>query len=110
VSRVTVVGAGTAGPGSTAHDRFIGGLGPADEAPYYALQVLPGCLGTKGGPRTDAHGRVLAIADGEPVPRLYAAGNAAASPLGLAYPGAGGTIGPALVFGARAGRAAAEDA
>ena len=98
------------GRGSTAYDRFIGGLGPVDEAPYYALRVLPGCLGTKGGPRTDAHGRVLSIAAGEPIPRLYAAGNAAASPLGLAYPGAGGTLGPALVFGARAGRAAAEDA
>ena len=98
------------GRGSTAYDRFIGGLGPVDDGPYYALRVLPGCLGTKGGPRTDAHGRVLSIAGGEPIPRLYAAGNAAASPLGLAYPGAGGTLGPALVFGARAGRAAAEDA
>ena len=47
------------GRGSTAYDRFVGGLGPVDEAPYYALRVLPGCLGTKGGPRTDAHGRVL---------------------------------------------------
>jgi succinate dehydrogenase/fumarate reductase flavoprotein subunit len=97
------------GRGSTPYDRFIGGLGPLDEAPYYALRVLPGCLGTKGGPRTDSHGRVLSVATGEPIPRLYAAGNAAASPFGLAYPGAGGTLGPALVFGLRAGRAAAED-
>ena len=46
---------------------------------------------------------------GEPLPGLYAVGNAAASPFGLAYPGAGATLGPALVFGFRAGRAAASD-
>jgi len=36
-----------------------------------------------------------------------AAGNAAANPFGHAYPGAGGTIGPALVFGWCAGETAA---
>ena len=83
--------------------------GRSEQAPYYAFKVLPGCLGTKGGPRTDAHGRVLSITDGDPIPGLYAAGNAAASPFGLAYPGAGGTLGPAVVFGLRAGDAAAGD-
>jgi 3-oxosteroid 1-dehydrogenase len=97
------------GRNSLPYDRFIGGLGPLAEPPFYAFRVLPGCLGTKGGPRTDADGRVLALADGEPIPRLYAAGNVAASPFGLAYPGAGGTLGPALVFGVRAGEAAAGD-
>ena len=71
--------------------------------------MLPGCLSTKGGPRTDADGRIRAIEDGAPIPGLYAAGNAAASAFGLAYPGAGGTLGPALVFGFRAGDAAAAD-
>jgi 3-oxosteroid 1-dehydrogenase len=97
------------GRGSYPYDRFIGDLGPLREPPYYAFQVLPGCLGTKGGPRTDDAGRVLSITDGRPIPGLYAAGNAAASPFGLAYPGAGGTIGPACVFGTRAGEAAAGD-
>jgi succinate dehydrogenase/fumarate reductase flavoprotein subunit len=101
------------GRGSYAYDRFVGDqrapdptLRPLGGGPYYAAPVLPGCLGTKGGPRTDGRGRVLAAAGG-PIPGLYAAGNAAASPFGLAYPGAGGTIGPALVFGYRAGEAAA---
>jgi succinate dehydrogenase/fumarate reductase flavoprotein subunit len=100
------------GRGAYAYDRFIGDrraadptLRPLGEGPYYAVRLLPGCLGTKGGPRTEAGGRVLA-ADGGPIPGLFAAGNAAASPFGLAYPGAGGTIGPALVFGYRAGEAA----
>ena len=41
------------------------------------------------------------------IPGLYAAGNAMAAPTGMVYGGAGGTLGPALVFGYRAGRAAA---
>jgi 3-oxosteroid 1-dehydrogenase len=98
------------GRGSYPYDRFIGGIGPLTEPPFYAVRILPGCLGTKGGPRTDAWGRVLSIESGEPLPGLYAAGNAAASAFGLCYPGAGGTIGPALVFGLRAGDAAAGDA
>jgi succinate dehydrogenase/fumarate reductase flavoprotein subunit len=97
------------GRGDYAYDRFVGELGPLGKGPYYALEILPGCLGTKGGPRTDTHGRVLSALDGSAIAGLYAAGNAAASPFGLAYPGAGGTIGPALVFGLRAGEAAATD-
>jgi hypothetical protein len=96
------------GRGSTAYDRFIGELAPLGDGPYYALELLPGCLGTKGGPRTDADGRVLSV-HGAPIDRLYAAGNVAASPYGFGYPGAGATLGPALVFGRRAGAAAAGD-
>jgi succinate dehydrogenase/fumarate reductase flavoprotein subunit len=42
--------------------------------------------------------------DGDVIPGLYAAGNAMASPLGMTYGGAGGTLGPAMVFGFLAGR------
>jgi hypothetical protein len=98
------------GRGSYPYDRFIGELGPLTDGPYHAVKVMPGCLSTKGGPRTDADGRVLAIDHrGGPIPGLYAAGNCAASAFGMAYPGAGGTLGPALVFGLRAGDAAAAD-
>ena len=34
-------------------------LGPIDEAPYYACEVLPGDIGTCGGLVTDEHARVL---------------------------------------------------
>jgi 3-oxosteroid 1-dehydrogenase len=101
------------GRGAYPHDRASGDaraanptLAVVDEPPFYACQLLPGCLGTRGGPRIDRHGQVQAISGG-PISGLFAAGNAAASIFGYAYPGAGGTIGPALVFGWRAGEAAA---
>ncbi|MCW2620354.1 MAG: fumarate reductase, partial [Modestobacter sp.] len=76
-------------------------------APYYAVRVYSGALGTKGGPRTDAEGRVLDV-DLEPIAGLYAAGNAmAVTAMGMTYGGAGGTLGPALVSGYVAGDAAA---
>lgn len=37
--------------------------------------------------------------DGSVLPGLYAAGNASSAVMGRTYPGPGGTIGPALVFG-----------
>ena len=103
------------GRGETEYDRALGdpqadhpNLRPLEEGPFFAVRVHAGTLGTKGGPRTDGDGRVRHI-DGGVIPGLYAAGNAAASFLGLAYPGAGGTLGPAITFGVLAGEAAASD-
>ncbi|MEU0794420.1 3-oxosteroid 1-dehydrogenase [Amycolatopsis sp. NPDC005961] len=73
-------------------------LGPLDKAPYYAVKIVPGDLGTKGGLRTDEHARVLRE-DGSVVPGLYAAGNVSAAVMGRTYAGPGATIGPAMVFG-----------
>ena len=51
--------------------------------------------------------RVLDL-DGAPIDGLYAAGNAmAASAMGMSYGGAGGTLGPAIVWGFLAGQYAA---
>jgi 3-oxosteroid 1-dehydrogenase len=73
-------------------------LGPLDKAPYYAVKIVPGDLGTKGGLRTDEHAQVLRE-DGSVVPGLYAAGNVSAAVMGRTYAGPGATIGPAMVFG-----------
>ena len=59
--------------------------------------------GPRAGPLTDTRARVLDV-DGDVIPGLYAAGNAMSSPLGMTYGGAGGTLGPAMVFGYLAGR------
>ncbi|MFS0736724.1 FAD-dependent oxidoreductase [Sphingomonas sp. 1P06PA] len=82
-------------------------LAPLGDGPYFAIEVKSGALGTKGGPQTDPHARVLDV-DGQVIPGLYCAGNAMASPMGMTYGGAGGTLGPAMVFGFIAGRDAAQ--
>jgi len=73
-------------------------LAPIQTPPYYGIVVYAGDLGTKGGLRTDAAARVLKES-GEPIPGLYAIGNCSASVMGRTYPGAGGTIAPAMTFG-----------
>jgi 3-oxosteroid 1-dehydrogenase len=93
------------GRGSSAYDRYYGdptlanpNVDAIDKAPYYAVRVEVGDLGTKGGLVTDEHGRVHRT-DGSVIEGLYATGNAAASVMGPEYAGPGATIGPAMVFG-----------
>ena len=73
-------------------------LGVLWEAPFYALRIVPGDLGTKGGIQTDERARALRP-DGSVIPGLYAAGNASVAVMGHSYAGAGSTIGPAMTFG-----------
>jgi 3-oxosteroid 1-dehydrogenase len=73
-------------------------LAPLNEAPYYAIEIYPGDIGTKGGLQTDAQARVLNT-DGQAIAGLYAIGNCSASVTGRYYPGAGATLGPAMTFG-----------
>jgi 3-oxosteroid 1-dehydrogenase len=94
------------GRGDSAYDRYYGdprcrpnpNLAPLAKAPYYAIKIVPGDLGTKGGLRTDERARVLRE-DGTPIAGLYAAGNVSAAVMGRSYAGAGATIGPAMTFG-----------
>jgi len=101
------------GRGDSYYDRFHGdpaaphpNLGTIEEPPFYALEVHPGCVGTKGGPLTDTSAQVLDVT-GAPIAGLFAAGNVAASPSGPAYFGGGCSIGMAVTWGYLAGVAAA---
>lgn len=73
-------------------------LGPIDKAPFYAVRIDLGDLGSKGGLKADAKGRVLDGSD-TPIVGLYAVGNASGCVFGDCYPGGGGTLAPAITFG-----------
>ncbi|WP_240334407.1 FAD-dependent oxidoreductase [Sphingobium estronivorans] len=99
------------GRGGNGYDRLFGdprvtpnpNLAPLLKAPFYAMPINPGDLGTNGGLSVDEHARVLDTA-GYPIEGLYAIGNCAASVMGRSYPGAGATLGQAMTFGYVAAR------
>jgi 3-oxosteroid 1-dehydrogenase len=94
------------GRGGTEQDRHLGDpsvlpnpcLAPLEKAPFFAVRIRPGALGTAGGLKTDLDGRVVTPA-GEPIPGLYAAGNCSATVFRDAYPGGGATLGSAVTRG-----------
>jgi succinate dehydrogenase/fumarate reductase flavoprotein subunit len=94
------------GKGSKAYNRYQGDaavqpnpcVAPLENAPYYAIKLVIGDIGTFAGLVTDASTQVL-NSEGKPIKGLYAIGNDAASIMGGNYPGAGITLGPALTFG-----------
>ncbi|MFE4544455.1 FAD-dependent oxidoreductase [Arthrobacter sp. NPDC056727] len=89
--------------GATPQDRFLGDaantpnpcLAPLSSAPYYAVRISAGVLGTSGGLDTDFSGRVL-DRHRQPIPGLYAAGNVSAGVFRNNYPGGGATLGSAI--------------
>jgi len=92
--------------GGNSFDRFYSdpsvtpnpNLATISQGPFYAVRLDAGDIGTKGGLLTDEHARVLDQQD-QPVAGLYCIGNNSASAMGASYPGAGGTLGPAMTFG-----------
>ena len=102
--------------GARAYDRWLGDhlhkpsetLGSVAEAPFYAVPVLPGDVGTYGGVVTDTNARVLRE-DGSVIPGLYATGVSTASVMGTSYPGAGASVGPSFLWGYVAAKSAAAE-
>ena len=94
------------GRGSTSFNRYLADpehhpnpcVAPVVKAPFYALKVVMGDLGTFDGLRTTVEGQVV-TEDNWPIPGLYAVGNDRASIMGGNYPGAGITHGPNMTFG-----------
>ena len=94
--------------GETAWERYkaglnegetVGGaLGSIEVPSFYAMSFNRSILGTKGGARTDASGRVLR-GDGSVIAGLYSAGLVMANPIGTRAVGPGTTIGPCLTWG-----------
>ncbi|MEI4507422.1 FAD-binding protein [Sphingopyxis sp. CCNWLW253] len=81
-------------------------LGKIDKPPFYAMELVPGDVGTSGGMVTDEHAQVLR-GDGSVIPGLYATGNSTASVMGRCYPAAGASIGASFIFAWIAARHAA---
>lgn len=73
-------------------------VAPIETAPYYAVEIVPGSLGTFAGLCTDENARAL-DANNRPIDGLYAVGNDMASMMGGNYPAGGITLGPAMTFG-----------
>jgi predicted oxidoreductase len=102
------------GKGSTKYNRHLGDplhkpnpcLAPIERAPYYAIQVHAGDIGTTHGIAVDEYSRALDT-DGAPIPGLYIGGNDRSSIMGGCYPSGGITVGPALTFAYLAMRHAA---
>jgi 3-oxosteroid 1-dehydrogenase len=100
--------------GEREYDRFVGDpehepsptMGTIERGPFYAVQIVPGDLGTLGGFVTDEFARVKRE-DGSVIEGLYATGNSTASVMGTFYPGAGSTVGPSFVWGYVAAKHAA---
>ena len=78
-------------------------LAPLTEAPFYAVRILPGSLGSFSGLKTDEQARVL-DAQQQPVSGLYAIGNDMSSVMQGYYPSGGITLGPAMTFGYLVGK------
>ncbi|MFK0206289.1 FAD-dependent oxidoreductase [Agrobacterium sp. NPDC090283] len=93
------------GKGSSAYNKYLGDpshkpnpcLAPIERAPFYAIRVYPGDIGTAYGLSVDLQSRVL-DASGGPIDGLYACGNDRNSIMGGMYPSGGITVGPALTF------------
>ncbi len=78
-------------------------VAPIEAAPFYAVKIYAGDLGTFAGLKTDEHARVLDVA-GQPIGGLYAVGNDMSHIMSGEYMSGGTNLGPALTFGYIAGR------
>jgi succinate dehydrogenase/fumarate reductase flavoprotein subunit len=92
--------------GETPYDKMQGDpqnmpnpcMAPILKAPFYAMKLLPGSLGTFAGLHTNEFSQVLKP-DDKPIVGLYATGSDMASIMAGHYPSSGIALGPAMTFG-----------
>lgn len=97
---------GEFGKGGNSYNRAMGDAAhlpnacnaPLGKAPFYAIKLFTGDLGSSRGLVTDRHANVQ-DEQGTAIPGLYAVGNDMNSLMAGTYPGPGITLGPALTFG-----------
>jgi succinate dehydrogenase/fumarate reductase flavoprotein subunit len=77
---------------------------PIETPPFYAMPLVAGYTNTQGGPRRNAKAQIVQP-NGNPIPRLYSAGELG-SVYSMHYQG-GGNVGECQAFGRIAGRNAA---
>ena len=73
-------------------------LAPLTQAPFYAVKLVAGSLGTFAGITTNEHAQVL-NSEQQIIEGLFAVGNDMASIFQGHYPSGGITLGPAMTFG-----------
>jgi succinate dehydrogenase/fumarate reductase flavoprotein subunit len=91
--------------GESAYNRYNGDplhkpnpcIAPVEVAPFYAVRIVMGELGTFAGLATDERARVL-DKERHPIPGLYAVGNDMSSVMAGNYLGGGSTLGPGMTF------------
>jgi succinate dehydrogenase/fumarate reductase flavoprotein subunit len=91
--------------GSSAYNRYNGDplhkpnpcVAPIVRAPFYAVRIVIGELGTFSGVATDGRGRVLSQV-GAAIDGLYAVGNDMSHIFAGNYPAGGTTLGPGMTF------------
>lgn len=94
------------GKGNTYYNRYMGDkdhkpnpcIAPIERAPYYAVKLQTGDIGTALGLRVNPKAQVLDKED-RPIDGLYAVGNDMNSVMAGTYATGGITIGPAMTFG-----------
>ncbi len=84
--------------GDSSRDDIVNpSLGALETAPFYAVKVLSGAIGTAGGLEINENAQVLDV-EGNVIEGLYAVGNCSGSIFGGSYPGPGGTVGPGIIM------------
>ncbi|MGI6207674.1 MAG: FAD-dependent oxidoreductase [Anaerolineae bacterium] len=79
-------------------------LMPLEGPPFYAVPLMPGLNNTFGGPKRNAQAQIVDVF-GQPIPRLYAAGELGS--IYVQYPQGGANVGECFAFGRIAGEQAA---